>query len=240
MIRDGRSDHKGRLLIVAFDPGVTTGWSWHCASKEGLLTLGAVSSLRDMRKDIPIIEMSEFGRGLDLGYEIGQIEPGVGEWAEDSVTDQQMWLVRKAFVAYDFDPTVDTLAVVTEDFILRMESRDRALLAPVRLNAKLERELRGPGFSMFLQSASDAKNVVTDARLKHWNVYEAGMQHGRDAQRHAILFMRRWASQDGLRKATEAQMRRHLARRQEAAQNASQGLSAGVSITSAGPLASTG
>jgi len=214
-----RSDHSGRLLVVAFDPGVTSGWSWHCASKEGLLTLGAVTSLRDMRKDVPIIEMSHFGREMDLGYEIGQIEAGAGEFAEDSVVDQMMFLIRKAVVAYSFDGTIDSLAVVTEDFILRNDSRDRSLLAPVRLNAKLERELRGAGLAMFLQSPSDAKNVVTDARLKHWNVYEAGMQHGRDAQRHGILFLRRWAGQAGLRTATEGQVRRFLGMRSRNAQN---------------------
>lgn len=92
-------------------------------------------------------------------------------------------------------------AVVLEDFVLRaMKTMDRNLLAPVRYNAKLE-------FSMWrgltcldgelrrwepsYQSANDAKNVVTDDRLKLWNMYAEGPDHARDATRHAALHLRK-------------------------------------------------
>lgn len=91
-------------------------------------------------------------------------------------------------------------AVVFEDFILGMKTQDRSLLAPVRYNAAL-------GFALWrglncadgemrrwepsLQSANDAKNVITDERLKLWNMYAEGPDHARDAVRHALLHLRR-------------------------------------------------
>lgn len=203
-----------RLIIVSFDPGVTTGWAWHAASKESLLSVGAAASLRDMRKDVALGDMSHIGRGLDLGFEFGEIERPTGEFCEDAVTDSQMGLIRQAFVAYQVD-VMDTFVVVTEDFILRNDSRDRDLLAPVRLNAKLEASMRGTGLHMFLQQPSDAKRTITDERLKRWNVYQAGSDHIKDAQRHGILFMRRWASQPGLRRAADHQHLRFWKKRSD-------------------------
>lgn len=39
-----------------------------------------------------------------------------------------------------------------------------------------------------LQMAVDAKHFVTDEKLKAWDVYEPGMKHARDAQRHLLRF----------------------------------------------------
>lgn len=190
----------GRLIVCAFDPGETTGWSWHCAAKESLLRKGTAASLREMRPDVELKTLDASVRDLDLGMERGQFGKGDG-LSEDGQVDRMMELIRGAWGAYDVEEGLDTFAVVAEDFILRMLSMDRNLLTPVRLNAKLERDMRGVGFRLHLQSPSDAKQAVTDARLKLWNVYDRGSGvHARDAQRHGILFLRRWSSQPGLRK----------------------------------------
>lgn len=192
----------GRLVVCSFDPGEDTGWAWHCASKDSLLQKGTKETLREMRPDVELESLPPDVAALDLGMEHGWIGKGMGH-SEDDQVDRMVDLARRCSAAYQVDFSKgDSFAIVTEDFILRESTMDRNLLAPVRLNAKLERDLRGIGMRFWLQSPSDAKNVVTDARLRLWNVYDAHSgKHARDAQRHGILFMRRWSSQMMLRKS---------------------------------------
>lgn len=86
-------------------------------------------------------------------------------------------------------------AILMEDFILRMMTRGRELLAPVRLNAMYDFGLHTHlGVDVtHRQQPSEAKSVCTDERLKAWDFYESkgGLEHARDADRHAILFLRK-------------------------------------------------
>ena len=86
-------------------------------------------------------------------------------------------------------------AVLMEDFILQIYSKGRDLLTPVRLNAMFDYAL-GTQLGINIthrQMPSEAKTTVTDARLKIWGFYtrEGGQEHARDADRHAILFLRK-------------------------------------------------
>lgn len=89
-------------------------------------------------------------------------------------------------------------AVVVEDFVLRRLSPARELLSPVRLTAALEYVLWREKRLVFRQSASDAKTICTDERLKDWGFYrrEGGEEHARDATRHGLLFLRRASTLD--------------------------------------------
>jgi len=82
-----------------------------------------------------------------------------------------------------------------EDFILRPERKEksRELLSPVRLTAKLETYLWRSGRVMFLQQAAQAKTTVTNERLALWkcSATDGLTDHARDADRHALLFLRR-------------------------------------------------
>lgn len=92
-------------------------------------------------------------------------------------------------------------ALVIEDFVLRkMVTMDRNLLSPVRMTAMLEfscwrgltcldGELRR--WEASRQSASDAKGVMTDGRLRDLHMYAEGPDHARDAVRHAALHLRK-------------------------------------------------
>ena len=91
-------------------------------------------------------------------------------------------------------------AVVIEDFTLRTFKMSRELLSPVRLTAKVEyamfHGLQGcepKHRRVFKQQPSMAKSTATDERLKQWGLYirEGGLEHARDADRHAITFLRR-------------------------------------------------
>jgi hypothetical protein len=96
----------------------------------------------------------------------------------------------------------DEFVFVLERFGLRILSMDTNLLAPVRVLDRLldrmwceESEL-----PVFFHSSSEAMNTVTDERLRRWHMYDSGSGvHARDADRHALLFVRRFSDSQDLR-----------------------------------------
>jgi hypothetical protein len=92
-------------------------------------------------------------------------------------------------------------AIVVEDFQLRMFNQDREVLSPARLRLGIQAEemLHGSGRVPFLQQPSEALHASTDERLKRANLYFAGMPHATDAARHAVTFLRRCRTDEGLR-----------------------------------------
>lgn len=48
---------------------------------------------------------------------------------------------------------------------------------------------RHPYLTLHLRLAQQAKGFATDANLEKWGVYEKGMKHARDAERHLITSM---------------------------------------------------
>lgn len=93
--------------------------------------------------------------------------------------------------------------VLIEDFILRTAISSREVLSPVRITAKLEYALWVVGKTSSRQMPSEAKSVATDSRLKSWGFYqrEGGLEHARDADRHALTWLRKCKEKEWLRKA---------------------------------------
>lgn len=96
------------------------------------------------------------------------------------------------------------LAVGIEDFQLRTDNRSEDVLSPVRITARVEFGLwrglkehdgvvRRRAYAK--QQPVDAKRVITDDRLKMWDMYTPGPDHIRDATRHALLWCRRLRNQ---------------------------------------------
>lgn len=96
--------------------------------------------------------------------------------------------------------------VVIEDFVLRKFSKDRDLLAPVRITARIEQTVETlrehapekPRLPVFKQQPSLAMSVCTDARMRSWGIWTPGAPHANDALRHAVTFLRRCRSDASL------------------------------------------
>jgi len=172
---------EGRLVVCAFDPGIRTGWAWYDTDRVTMCT-----------------------GGTRLGLKVADREWGTFDTSkgERYHVDQMVAITRACWAWADVDEAVDTFVVTIEDFILQMMSSDRELLAPVRLTARYLDRMETSGIAIWTRStASEAKRTVTDERLRLWNQYEsASGNHARDAQRHAILVLRKYASDLGFRK----------------------------------------
>lgn len=169
---------NGWVTVVAIDPGGTTGWSVMCVEADALVDPD-VSILRSIAHRAT-----------------GQVDLG----NEDAHAAQLVELLAAWPLA----------AVVIEDFTLRTFKMSRELLSPVRLTAKIEyvlyqglEDCEPAGRRVFKQQPSQAKSTATDERLRQWGLYirEGGMEHARDADRHAITFLRRAKDKPKIRHA---------------------------------------
>lgn len=185
------------LVIFAVDPGYTTGWAALKVPVRRLRSLGATRTLPRCRW-----RHGEIRRSVALG------DGPMAQAVDDSRHVTHILNVARkvhgemVFDADDYPESEeegwesDEFVFVLESFTLRMLSMDSNLLAPVRvLDRILDRlyvqESRVP---VFHQQPSEAKSSVTDARLKSWAMYDAHSgPHARDADRHAIYFLRRFA-----------------------------------------------
>lgn len=178
------------LVVFALDPGATSGWSLLKVPVGRLLGTGTARTLPWCR------------------WRHGQIQrsgvPGTGPVAQ-AVSDSRHVSVildlarnlHEEFV-YEGDEEegwpADVFVFVFESFSLRMMSQDTNLLAPVRvLDRVLDRLWMSEStLPIFHQQPSEAKASVSNTRLKSWGMYDSSSgEHARDADRHAIYFLRR-------------------------------------------------
>lgn len=148
-------------VVVAIDPGGTTGWSVMKVHPEALCR-PRVSILRNIE---------HWSHGEVTG-------------PEDRQTMEIMGIIEQW----------PGCCILIEDFILRKLLKSRELLSPVRLTAKLEYAcfLSGITDRVFKQAGNHAMDTATNERLKRWGLYEraGGLEHARDADRHAITWLR--------------------------------------------------
>lgn len=165
--------------VIALDPGQTTGWSFMLVHPE---------SLSDPKvRVLDNITTHQHGQVKSVRDDLSMTD---GE----SLAVDDLW---------DFIDAWPGAAIVMEDFVIRGHDRSRQFLSPVRIMAKIDYLLWKTGRSAFRQSPSDAKNTCSDARLKEWGLYDSygGLNHARDADRHALLFLRKSKQNEYLRRA---------------------------------------
>lgn len=184
-IPDDEIDY-GAATVIAIDPGGTTGWSLISVHPECLTNPTA--------KVLDNIFIHQHGQ-VDCGSHRGNLDTSLHSGIS---TDGEFGGV------YDLAKFIrnwPVAAVVIEDFVLRQQRMDRELLSPVRVTAALGYSVWLTGRDYHTQSPADAKRVCSDERLKEWQMYDpyGGMVHARDADRHAILFLRKAKSKRAFR-----------------------------------------
>lgn len=156
------------VSVIAIDPGGTTGWS--------LMVLPPEALSDPSEKILTNIEI----------HQHGEVSTYLGRNGVDgeAICVDDIWAMLKCW---------PDSAIVIEDFILRQLRKDSDLLSPVRVTAALSYLIWKDRRVWHKQSPADAKNVATDDRLRRWGLYssDGGLQHARDADRHAILFLRK-------------------------------------------------
>lgn len=149
-------------VCVAFDPGGKTGWS-----------VFGVHSDAINDPEFRILDNIEFW--------------SVGEFFGPE-RDQ-------TYKMYDLIEQWPTAKIVMEDFVLRKFSSARELLSPVRICARFEGRMDQAcdDRPIIKQQPSLAMAAITDARLKKMGLYNAtvGLEHGRDAVRHNLTWLKR-------------------------------------------------
>lgn len=205
MSKDSFSNFKGdpdRLaIIVAFDPGGTTGYCVMGVPPESLVSSG------DLRKALRYIDYGQ----IDCGTRHGQTGVGMARGHDGLNMVGEIDGIIQMMNIWD---SFDVCAVVLEDFVLDVGKANmgRDLLTPVRIIAGFSTLLHysyGPAVmeNVFIQNRSLAKTTCTDERLKGWNLYDGSSgPHARDATRHAFYFLR-----DCCGDGANAALKRHLA-----------------------------
>lgn len=185
-----KADRKRRIAeiptscatVIALDPGGTTGWSLVSVQPEVLFDPKA-----DLMKGVKLWQHGQIDcgslkgdRGMN-GY--GDIDDGVSVKGEAAGVNEIISLLR----------VWPGAAIVIEDFIVRQFNKSRDFLAPVRITAAINQYLYNQRRGSYVQQPALAKTTMTDDRLKKFNMYErsGGAVHARDADRHAVTFLRR-------------------------------------------------
>lgn len=182
------------LIVAAFDPGVSTGWS--CIS-------------------YPFTAMKERGVASTLPgceWHHGEIRrddsrPGSAEHSDSRHVDDILEKGRDIWFDFVDEERGDIYVQVMERFDLRMLSMDPSLLAPVRVISVWKDRLRFKETLRFYQTPSDAKKAVNNARLQSWGLYDKHSgEHARDADRHNVLFARRFMNKRDFREGIYARV----------------------------------
>jgi hypothetical protein len=162
------------LVVVWADPGRMTGWSVHRVPIWDLMERGQVGSTA--------VTWSRLGQ--------------FGATSTSDAVDSYLGLCR---AAWEKAGEEDVVVIGCEGFTLMMNSKDHWLLEPVRFLSVLQDRLRETEVRVEVQGATDAKTTITDNRLKTWGLYVPGSDHARDAQRHGLLYLRRFSTQKATR-----------------------------------------
>lgn len=162
-------------FIVGVDPGVTTGVSVIGLEREYCIPHPS---------EVDIWGSTQFSYGNS-----GNSEDILGDDDDIEQTISKMVADIAKYLSHFGD-----VIVSIEDFIIRKMNTSRDFLAPVRITAGIRQEIFGDkniGFVSY--TPADAKAICNDKRMDIWG-YEIETQkdrHSRDADRHAVLTLRR-------------------------------------------------
>lgn len=158
------------LPIIAVDPGGITGWS--------LLVLP---------KDYMMKSIWEWPQDVILKNKVS--------WTHGEI-DCKKDELKGTYVLKRLIDEWPSAVVVMEGFQIRQMAVE---LSPVRIIARVEESLWLANRPMITQMPA-MKATANNDRLKDWGVYTelGGLEHARDADRHALMFMRRCMERKGI------------------------------------------
>lgn len=154
--------------VVALDPGGVTGWSVFVVHPQ---------ALSDPRLKL---------LANILEWQHGQIFCGGDKY---SVEAENAGVDKMIEIASEWPGA----AHVIETFTIRKLNQSMEYCSPIRLTAAYDMKVRDLGVTTtYRQEPSDAKSTCSNTRLKEWGLYvrQGGLDHARDADRHAILALR--------------------------------------------------
>jgi hypothetical protein len=179
-----------RLTVAAFDPGGTTGWSVMMVDYE---------DLKDPRKSVHGNLRRWYHGQVDCGSTSGNAadsasandyDLGISETGEAAGVAICENIIGEALAM-----AVGPIAAVIEDFIIDPERMNtgRDFLSPVRVMSRLEQLLWESRSTTVHKQMPSEKPTASDDRLKQWGMYTGGNgdRHSRDADRHALVFLRK-------------------------------------------------
>lgn len=170
--------------IIGIDPGVTT----------GLSIIGWDGEKPPLPHEVDCWASDQISYGGSGN--VKDLYSTEGGFVEQEICRQIQLFIMDAY------SWCDNLYIAIEDFVIRRVDTSRDFLSPVRLTAGIlqaiypiltDLDSDGERANIVFQSPSDAKGVCTDARMDSWG-YEIKTQkdrHSRDADRHAVLLLRR-------------------------------------------------
>lgn len=169
------SDLKGkRVGIFAMDPGQTTGLA------VGAVTLKGSSQEIFERDPLRVLQIECWDP--DAAYDRNEVK-GVSRIAGLFYSCRRKWEREGIDYHEQF--------LVYEDFNLRGQvgSTDRSGISPVRVIYLLMGMLHEVPVHWVPQQPSMAKTRWTNDRLRRAGLWTVGLEHGRDATRHAALWV---------------------------------------------------
>lgn len=189
----GVYDPRKLAMILAFDPGGTTGWCAIGVKPDAMLE----SSLLPW-ENIVYMNYGEISSSHATDESFSNFT-GFNLMGENVAVAEMSTLAGVRW---------PQAAIVLEDFVLdpSVANMGRDLLTPVRLisafSYAMTIEHESPLYQRtFIQNRSPVKTTITNDRLKKWKLFEPHPRdHIRDATRHAIYFLREvWGQNLGAR-----------------------------------------
>lgn len=193
------ADMNDSPIVFWVDPGGTTGWSVMKVHPQALVD-----------PEVKILENIEHwahGQINSMDYADGwprEIFDGSGRLEYTDLGAEMMLaecrVAEEILEIFDMFPGA---VMGIEDFIPQRLDKGRDFLSPVRITSMLDFGLSQRGFQSFRQMPSEATGTATNERLKSWGLYSSdGMVHARDADRHAIMWLRKCSVKKSLRAAS--------------------------------------
>jgi hypothetical protein len=179
-----------QCLVLAFDPGETTGWAAMGVNSEVLY--GAKDPNDKLQSQLCLFK---YGQITCLGPKTG--------WTSQGAVMENQGVLRMLELAVEYKDC----AIVFEDFIVDFNqiTMDRSALSSVTVMAKFEMAFDTYNYGnsdhpkynhknmerIFRQNRSPVKTTMTDTRLTNLGLYDKRSgPHARDAVRHAYYFLR--------------------------------------------------